>query len=250
MVTADGRMVPVAVNVSPTRDLAGKVVGVALIARDVTERKHAEERQRLLLAELNHRVKNMLATVLSIANQTIDDAESLSTFRRSFTGRIRALSETQNLLTRTNWTGVTMRDVLQAETAPHIKQGSENFVLEGPELLLTPRAALSLALVTHELTTNAIKYGALSASTGKVYVKWSVTGPRDRRCVVVEWKEAGGPKVKAPKRRGFGRKLIEEGLSYELGGKAELRFDPDGFNCRIELPAADTLTDEHAGPIS
>jgi two-component system CheB/CheR fusion protein len=250
MVTSEGKMVPVAVNVSPTRDLSGKVVGVALIARDVTERKQAEERQRLLLAELNHRVKNMLATVLSIANQTIDDAESLTLFRRSFTGRIRALSETQNLLTRTNWAGVTMRDVLQVEAAPHVKPGSENFVLDGPELLLTPRAALTLALITHELTTNALKYGALSVPAGRVHVRWSVTGPRERRCVVVEWKESGGPKVKAPKRRGFGRKLIEEGLSYELGGKAELSFDSNGFNCRIELPAADTLADEHTGSTS
>jgi two-component system CheB/CheR fusion protein len=250
MITAEGKTIPMAVNVSPTRDLSGKVVGVALIARDVTERKQAEERQRLLLAELNHRVKNMLATVLSIANQTIDDADSLTEFQRSFTGRIRALSETQNLLTRTNWTGVTMRDVLQTEVAPHVKHRSENFELDGPALLLTPRAALSLALVTHELTTNSLKYGSLSVPTGKVHVKWSVTGPRDRRSVVIEWIESGGPAVRKPKRRGFGRKLIEEGLSYELGGKAELRFDGSGFNCRIEIPAADTLANEHAGQTS
>lgn len=247
MVAADGRMIPLSVNVSPTRDLSGKVVGIALIARDVTERKQAEERQRLLLAELNHRVKNMLATVLLIANQTIDDAESLKAFRRSFTGRIRALSETQNLLTRTNWTGVTLRDVLQVEVAPHLKSGSGNFVLDGPELLLSPRAALTLALITHELATNALKYGALSVPDGKVLVRWAIAGSRGQRSVALEWRETGGPKVKAPRRRGFGQRLIEEGLSYELGGKAELRFDADGFNCKIELPAADTLADENAG---
>jgi two-component system CheB/CheR fusion protein len=245
MVRADGRMIPASVTISPTRDLSGRVVGVAVIARDISERKQAEERQRLLLAELNHRVKNMLATVLSISNQTIDDAESLDSFRQSFTGRIRALSETQNLLTRTNWSGVTMRDVMRFEAAPHVRRRDENFTLEGPELLLTPRAALTLALVTHELTTNAVKYGALSAPAGRVLVKWSVTGLRDRRCVIVEWRESGGPKAKAPKRRGFGRKLIEEGLSYELGGTAELRFDSGGFTCRIELPAGDSLIDEY-----
>jgi two-component system CheB/CheR fusion protein len=247
MATADGRTIPVSVNVSPTRDLSGKVVGVALIARDVTERKQAEERQKLLLAELNHRVKNMLATVLSIANQTIDDAESLASFRRSFAGRIRALSETQNLMTRTNWTGATMRDVLQAEAAPHIKLGSDRVVLDGPGFLITPRAALTLALISHELMTNAAKYGSLSVPGGRVAVRWNVTGLGKERRVVVDWRETGGPKVAQPKRRGFGRRLIEEGLSYELGGKAELRFDSSGFNCRVELPAADTLADEYPG---
>jgi two-component system, chemotaxis family, CheB/CheR fusion protein len=247
MVTANGKMVPVSVSISTVRDASGKTAGVSVIARNITERKHAEERQRLLLAELNHRVKNMLATVLSIANQTIDDTQAPIDFRRSFTGRIRALSETQNLLTRTNWSGVTLYDVLQIEAAPHLKQGHENFVVVGPALLLTPRAALSLALVAHELTTNSLKYGALSSPSGSVNVSWSVSGPRDRRSVVIEWKEAGGPPVKAPRRRGFGRRLIEEGLSYELGGKAELRFETGGFTCRIELPVLDTLADDHPG---
>ena len=244
---ADGRTIPVSLTVSVMKDLSERVIGASLIARDITERKQAEERQRLLLAELNHRVKNMLATVLSIANQTIDDTESLAAFRSSFTGRIRALSETQNLLTRTNWVGVTMRDVLQVEAAPYIKQGSDNFVLEGPELLLTPRAALTLALITHELTTNALKYGALSVPTGKVTVRWSVAGSGADRKVMIEWAESGGPKVKAPKRRGFGRRLVEEGLAYELGGQAELRFDAEGFNGKIALSAADTLANEPTG---
>lgn len=220
-----------------------------MIARDVSERKPVEEHHRLLLAELNHRVKNMLATVLSIANRTIDEAESLDAFRRSFTGRIRALSETQTLLTRTNWGGVSMRDLLRVEAAPHITEGNRTFVLEGPDLLLTPRAALTLALVIHELTTNAVKHGALSVPAGKVSVTWRATGRRGRGCVFIEWLESAGPRVKMPKRRGFGRKLIEEGLSYELGGKAELRFESGGFICRMQLPAADTL-DEYPRPTS
>jgi two-component system CheB/CheR fusion protein len=248
MVASDGRVIPISLTVSGTRDLSGKVVGASLIARDIADRKQAEERQRLLLAELNHRVKNMLATVLSIANQTADDADTLTSFRKSFTGRIRSLSETQNLLTRTNWAGATMRDVLQAEAAPYIKQDGANFELNGPDLLLTPRAALSLALVVHELTTNALKYGALSRPAGRIAVSWNLGGAGSNRHLKLEWKETGGPKVKPPSRRGFGRRMIEEGLSYELGGNAELNFDPGGFNCTIEVSAGDAVADEQGRP--
>jgi two-component sensor histidine kinase len=235
-------------RVLPYRTVGNAVDGVVITYIDITERTRAEAHQRLLLAELNHRVKNMLATILSIANQTMADGGTLAAFQKAFTGRIRALSETQNLLTRTNWTGVTMRDVLRAEIAPYLKQGSANFTLDGPEVMLTPRAALSLALVAHELTTNAGKYGALSQPAGRVAVRWGVAGAGAKACLTLEWEESGGPAVEPPARRGFGRRLIEEGLAYELGGKAELDFDPDGFHCRIELPAADAIVNEHTKP--
>jgi two-component system CheB/CheR fusion protein len=235
-------------RILPYRTVAGAMEGVVITYIDITERIHAEEHQRLLLAELNHRVKNMLATILSIANQTITDGGTLADFQKAFTGRIRALSETQNLLTRTNWTGVTLRDVLRAEAAPYAKQGSTNFAMNGPDVMLTPRAALSLSLVVHELTTNAVKYGALSRPRGRVAIRWSMIDAGAEARLRFEWLESGGPPVKQPTRRGFGRRLIEEGLTYDLGGKAELAFDPGGFQCRIELPAADAIVNEHSRP--
>ena len=244
MLSMDGRHIPVSATMSAIKDLGGRIVGVSLIARDVTERRQAEERQRLLLAELNHRVKNTLATVLSVANQTLEDAASVAEFRQAFTGRIRALSETQNLLTRTNWAGASIRDLIRAEAAPYVRQDGANFKLDGPEILLTPRAALSLALVIHELMTNASKHGALSSPSGGVEVIWSVRRDGNERTVKLEWTESGGPRVKPPTRRGFGRRLIEEGISYELAGRAELAFASGGLRCRIEVPASDALTDD------
>jgi two-component system CheB/CheR fusion protein len=244
MLSMDGRHIPVSATMSAIKDLSGRIVGVSLIARDITERRQAEERQRLLLAELNHRVKNTLATVLSVANQTLEDAASVAEFRQAFTGRIRALSETQNLLTRTNWAGASIRDLIRAEATPYVRQDGANFRLDGPEILLTPRAALSLALVIHELMTNASKHGALSSPSGRVEVIWSIRRDSNERTVKLEWTESGGPRVKPPTRRGFGRRLIEEGISYELAGRAELAFAPGGLRCRIEVPASDALTDD------
>jgi PAS domain S-box-containing protein len=243
MVTRDNCTLPVSVNVFATKDLGGRIVGTSLVARDMTERKSAEERQRLLLAELNHRVKNTLATVISIANQSLRDAESLESFGASFIGRVRALAKTQELLTRSSWSGVPLREVLAAECAPYEKRNDGNLARSGPDVALTAKAVLSIALVIHELMTNAVKHGALSRPRGRVNIEWALIGAGSDQFLRINWSERGGPTVAPPRRRGFGRTLIEEGLAHELNARAQFDFAPAGLTCQIEIPAREVVAE-------
>jgi two-component sensor histidine kinase len=192
----------------------------------------AERQQKLLLDELNHRVKNTLATVQSIAAQTLRTNPEPRAFREAFEARLVALAGTHDLLTAGAWRGAALRDVAQLEFRPY---GPERYRLDGPEVSLSPAEALSLGLLFHELATNAAKYGALSTGQGRVDVAWSVREDGGRR-LALTWTETGGPPVVAPTRRGFGSRLIERSLSGELGGEAVLEFAPDGLRCHVVLP--------------
>lgn len=214
-------------NASPIRNARGEVVGAVGAAVDLTERKRDEERQKLLMGELDHRVKNALATVQSIILQSLgrsDEAEQLS-------GRIQALAATHALLSESRWRGVRLNDLVDQELRVYRDPAD----LRGPGVVLAPMAAQTLGLVLHELTTNAAKYGALSVPEGGVSVEWRVV-PGEPACLHLDWREHGGPRVVAPTRQGFGCKLIERGFSYGLNGRATLDFAPDGLRCRIELP--------------
>jgi two-component sensor histidine kinase len=195
---------------------------------DISERKRAEERQKVMIDELNHRVKNTLATVQSIAMQTIADAGSLEHFRSSYEGRLVTLSRAHDLLTRTQWEGAALGDVLRQELDAF---GPGRFTLEGPDVQLSARAALSLSMIIHELSTNTAKYGALSGA-GRVDVKWALDGDALR----LDWVESGGPPVETPTRRGFGTRLIERAAIRELAGSADLDFPADGLRCTIRVP--------------
>jgi PAS domain S-box-containing protein len=211
-------------NGAPTR-----VVGATV---DITERKRAELHLRLLVNELNHRVKNSLATIQAIAAQTFHAARSLPQAQEAFTARIVALAEAHDLLTRENWEGADLLDLLSRLEVLH--GGSERFAVVGPPVRLSPRMALSLSMVLHELATNAVKYGALSTPRGHVRIAWTVVpGPAHAR-LALTWTETGGPSVRPPTRRGFGSRLIERGLAAELSGEARIDFEPDGVVCRIE----------------
>lgn len=207
----------------------GDVTGVFVEGSDVTDRVHAERQQKLLVDELNHRVKNSLATVQAIAHQTLRTAANPAAFQEAFESRLMALSKTHDLLTATNWRGAALRDVLLAELGPF---GPNQYELEGPDVDLTPAEALAFGLVAHELATNAAKYGALSGADGCVSVEWATQDGR----LALTWRERGGPQVATPTRRGFGSRLIERSLQGQLEGSAELEFAPDGLICRIELP--------------
>jgi PAS domain S-box-containing protein len=212
----------------PRRDSDGNILLWYATTEDIHEAKSAEERQRLLINELNHRVKNTLATVQAIAFQTLRGDIGLAEGRSRFEGRLMALSRAHDLLTEQNWGGAALDRIVRDATAP-LGGDQGRFDLDGDPLWLTPRASLALALALHELATNAAKYGALSADEGRVSIAWQ--SDEDRLHIV--WKEQGGPRVKRPARRGFGSRLIEQGLGPDLGGTAELAFEPDGLRCTI-----------------
>jgi PAS domain S-box-containing protein len=212
----------------PRRDSDGNILLWYATTEDIHEAKSAEERQRLLINELNHRVKNSLATVQAIAFQTLRGDIGLAEGRARFEGRLMALSRAHNLLTEQNWGGAALERVVRDATEP-LDGDQGRFDLDGAPLWLTPRASLALALAVHELATNAAKYGALSAEEGRVSIAWRKEGEQ----LIIAWKEQGGPPVKRPARRGFGSRLIEQGLGPDLGGTAELAFEPDGLKCTI-----------------
>jgi PAS domain S-box-containing protein len=211
----------------------GRVFGVFVQGADVTDRVRAEARQKLLLDELNHRVKNTLATVQAIAAQTIRGAGDPKAFLEAFESRLIALSATHDLLTDRNWASASLRDVVAMELRPY---APDRYRLEGPEVELKPAAALALGLLFHELATNAAKYGALGQAGGGVELGWSVAHTGDGAQLVLDWVERGGPPVAPPTGRGFGSRLIERSLNGALGGRATLDFAAAGLRCRVELP--------------
>ena len=224
---------------TPVRDALGHFLYGVRVVQDITERKAAEERQKLLVDELNHRVKNTLATVQSLAKQTARATTSAGTFRERFEGRLVALSKAHDQLTVRNWQDAVLRDVITAAIAPYLIGGQDQAVLRGEDIMLRPRAALTLAMVFHELTTNAAKYGALSVAAGKIGVTWAVRSAAGKKpALSIEWQEEGGPTVVKPARRSFGSRFIEGSIASELQGKARILFEPSGVRCSIELPLA------------
>lgn len=187
-----------------------------------------------LTRELNHRVKNTLANVLSIVALTRRRSETLEEFADGLDGRIRAISATHDLLTQSEWGTTPVRAVVAAELAPHVSDTGNDFVIAGPEVDLAPNDALTLGLAIHELATNASKYGALSVSDGRVSVTWELEG---KNVVRMEWVETGGPRLSGrPDGRGFGLDLIEKIVAHELNERVELEFPPEGVRCTLRIP--------------
>jgi PAS domain S-box-containing protein len=247
----DGSLVDVSVSVSPLRNAAGEVIGASKIARDITAHKRAEEQQRKLHAELDHRVKNVLAAVSAIVTHTKHASSSMDDFVAAVDRRIQSMASTHQLLSSSRWQGVPLRELLRRELAPYTS--NSNTCIKGPEVILRPEAAQTTASVLHELTTNAAKYGALSKREGRVSVRWhcapngQAPGP-----LAIEWLETGGPPVKIPTNSGYGRSVITELVSYELGGTARLLFSPEGIRCRLEIPAiwlAPAATEQENGAV-
>ncbi len=239
----DGRLIWMSVTSSPVRDAGGKLLYVVRVVQDISERKAAERRQKLLIDELNHRVKNTLARVQSLAAQSARGAATQDEFRDRFEGRLIALSKAHDQLTMHHWENGDLRSLIGESVAPYAGIDGERVVLRGEEVVLGPRAVLTLAMAFHELTTNATKYGALADSGGQIEIGWrriAATGDTPAR-LRIDWVEKGGPAVAEPERRGFGSKMIEGSIAAELGGTAKLLFEPDGLRCEIDLPL-DTVT--------
>jgi PAS domain S-box-containing protein len=204
------------------------------LTRDITEHKRAEERQRLLVRELDHRVKNVLASVATVAQRTREGSASMDEFLQTFDGRIQAMANAHALLSRSHWEGVSLVELARNELAPCVGEGTAS--LEGPDVLLTSEATQAIAIVLHELVTNASKYGALSTPHGRITVRWDWRGAKE--WLSLQWIEAGGPAVAAaPGQTGYGTRAIRQLIPHELGGTVDLTFDTGGLRCRIELPS-------------
>lgn len=226
----------------PVHNEQGDVVRWFGTNTDITELREAEERQHLLLDELNHRVKNTLAAVQSIAQMSLRGTNSVDGFSGKFNSRLLALSRSHDLLARETWQGAALSDVVRETLAP-FAEDPNRVRMAGTEVRLGPTVAVSLGMAFHELATNAAKYGALSNDSGWVGVTWSVdTRSEPATAIELTWTETGGPPVRPVKRRGFGSRLIEQGLAQELGASVTLDFDPAGLKCRMHLPLSDKVS--------
>jgi PAS domain S-box-containing protein len=247
---ADGKVTNLYEYAVPLRDRTGTVRGCIGVFVDITARKQAELRQKLLLNELNHRVKNTLAIVQSIAAQTLREIPEPRAFKQAFSARLMTLSRAHNLLTRTAWQGAPLGDVVAAALAPFRTDNHSQFHVQGPTVLLEPNSAVTLSLAIHELATNAAKYGALSRLAGRVQIAWSITDsstPGGKPLVEFNWEERGGPIVRPPEHRGFGTRLVEASTE-QLGGRITLDYRPEGFECRFVLPLPDIPATEVLPP--
>ncbi|MFQ6241946.1 PAS domain S-box protein [Sinorhizobium meliloti] len=231
----DGSLIDVSLTVSPLKDTRGRVVGASKIARDITERRRSEEHRKLLINELNHRVKNTLATVQSLAAQTFRGVNASQDFGR-FQSRLVALARAHDVLTRESWQGADLQEVLQATIDPICVEPQRRVQASGPPLRLRPKMALALSMAFHELCTNAAKYGALTNDGGLIRVSWHVSDLESISHLHLQWEEIGGPTVEVPARKGFGTRLLERALAHELGGKVDLVFAPSGVRFHIEAP--------------
>ena len=240
-VTRDDGKAHFIMRVLPYRGPLSTVDGTLVTFLDVTSIVEAEHHQRLLVDELNHRVKNMLTVVVSLAQQTLRRSDSLDMFSAAFMGRVQALTASYTLLSQANWVDVSLREVLMEEIRPFMARDGSNFVIGGPLVRLAPQGALAFGMAVHELATNAIKYGALSTPDGVVHVDWRFEPQETPPQFVLEWRETNGPLVTAPERRGFGTTLIERGFAHELSGQANIDFTATGVQAVLRAPVGNAI---------
>lgn len=231
-------------HIEPLPDVTGSIAGLTCAAVDVTERKAGEAHLRLLMRELTHRSKNLLAVIQAMARQTARHAESTESFLERFNARLQALATSHDLLIQEGWYGASLDDLTRRQLAQHLDGPAARVSAEGPAVHLKPIAAQSLGLALHELANNAEKYGALSVADGRVAITWrrvhpSPESPEDG--VEIIWAESHGPNVNAPARRGFGSLVVEQNLSRALDADVKLTFEASGVRCRMLIPASHLL---------
>jgi two-component system CheB/CheR fusion protein len=230
----------------PYRTAENEIDGILITFVDVTGLAQAEQHHLMLVDELNHRVRNMLTVVISLATQTLRQSKTLPEFGNNFMGRVNALAAAYTLLSRDNWTEVPLRDVLLEELRPFIGTDQHEVNIAGPPLFLKPRGALAFGMVVHELVTNAVKYGALSVPSGKIAIEWEVESRDDGDHIVWRWIEQNGPPITAPAAQAFGLSLIERSLNHELKGEAKFSFDLSGLQAILTLPLDPTIANRTA----
>jgi two-component system, chemotaxis family, CheB/CheR fusion protein len=226
----DGSLIDVSLTVSPLKDADGRIVGASKIARDITERKRAQEQQKLLVKEMKHRIKNSLSTIQAIATQTLNQHAAE---RDAFIARLHALGNAHDLLTSETWQAASLQDIVTQALKPFQEQHHERIAVDGPaDVWLDSTKSVVVAMVVHELATNALKYGALSNGSGRVSVSWKQHSQPN--LVKLVWHESGGPEVGPPERKGFGSHLIERAFGGQLG-QAQVAFSPQGVKCTLEV---------------
>jgi PAS domain S-box-containing protein len=230
----DGREVWLEETSKAEFDSAGRVVRLKGLTRDITRRKQAEERQDLLIAELDHRVKNVLARVAVVAMHTRHGSGTMDEFVRALSGRIQSMAAAHSLLSQSRWHGVGLTDLIRHQLAPYTTDA--NTTICGPDVMLTSAETQAVAMVVHELVTNAAKHGSLSGPSGRVSVSWDRTGTDAAATLTIAWRELGGPPIAPRVHSGYGSSLIRDLIPHELGGTVDLVFASDGACCKIEIP--------------
>jgi PAS domain S-box-containing protein len=241
----DGSEFWAATFISPVHDERGDVVQHFASFMDLTRHKHEQAHSKMLIEELNHRVKNTLATVQSIAWQALRKASDPKAIRKSIESRLFALSRSHDLLTRDDWEGAGLLDLVNVALEPFgVSNGrADRFVITGKNILLTPKATLALGIAFHELATNAVKYGAFSNATGSILIAWTIEPTPEGNRLILHWQEKDGPSVARPSRKGFGSQVIERGLAHELEAMVHLHYRAGGVVCKIDIPAPQAARD-------
>jgi two-component sensor histidine kinase len=214
--------------------------GIGVVFRDITDRRNAEAQRDLLVKELEHRIKNTLATVLSIADQTFRNSGLDPSAQKAFAARLVSLSNVHSVLTQRSWDSGDLHEVIAAAVGPHRAPEDDRFEIQGPILRLGPKTAVALSMAVHELCTNAVKYGALSSAAGRIGIAWSADQGQFR----LAWREQGGPAVTPPAQTGFGTRLIERSLAAQLSAAVRMNYEPTGLVCTIDAPLAAIRDDE------
>jgi len=218
------------VDIEAIKDNDGNIIGAVNCFQDVTERKRALEREQMLAREVDHRAKNLLALVQAAVQLT--KADSAEDFKAAIGGRLQALSNAHSLIAQSRWAGADLRTLVTEELAPYKIVGGTRISIAGPSLVLEPKSAQSLAMILHELITNAVKHGSLSVSSGRLLVEWS----RSETELVIRWSESGGPPVTAPNRQGFGTRMLGPVVQMSLRGRYQVDWDPGGLRCEMFIP--------------
>ncbi|MFL5157749.1 MAG: PAS domain S-box protein [Microvirga sp.] len=227
------------VTSTAVRDAAGAFLYAVRVIEDITERRQADKRQKLLIDELNHRVKNTLATVQSLAWQAARPGVPPQVAQERFQERLLALSRTHNLLNETHWEGAALKTILETELGPYATAAGR-VRLDGPEVHLEARPAVVLGMAVHELTTNAVKHGALAVASGRVQVDWKIDDRGGEAVLAIDWCELGGPALAAQPSPGFGSRLLRQTITRELAGQLDIRYEREGVCCTIAVPLGST----------
>lgn len=243
----DGQMLTLDFQLAPLVNEDGVITHLIPSGTDITERKRREEHIHVLMREITHRSKNLLAVIQAMARQTRLGSRTVGEFEKRFSARLQALAASHDLLVRRNWHGVLLGDLVKSQLGHYLDERANQIMIEGPDVVVTPEAAQNIGLAIHELSTNAAKYGALSVETGKVAVNWSLSsnGTADRR-LHISWTETGGPPVGAPEQKGFGHVVTEQVAARALQGEAKLMFNETGVSWKLDIPVENVVDGAHA----
>jgi two-component system CheB/CheR fusion protein len=236
LLRGDGSRVSILMSATPMFAEDGRARGGIAGIVDISERKTAEAHQQVLLYELQHRVKNILATISALASRMVSGSKSLEEFSSAFLGRLRIMAATHELLSRGNWTGAGLRDLIETAVGPHLPKAGPGLVMNGPDITLSPAAISTLGMVIYELATNAVKYGGLSVPGGRVEISWSREPRPDGPQLLLTWEEIGGPALAFPLKEGFGTAFMKRSVEYEMNGSVVLAPRPTGLHCTVSFP--------------